>query len=883
MQKLSLRLPKYFSFTLLSTLLIAATLLTPSLHANINNIKGTYDILKPEYKQFSVIHGAVAWETGTIRRMYDLGTLGKKTSQIESKTIQLVHQLFYRIPESTSPVDFVVTEKIKSLSDIDTTLFVADCMLYLTNLPETEFFKNYQKYFAEYLTKDEGKKPSFKKKFLIPERLKIEASIKKDPIFAKYDQALRNLLPFIANAALECSIENYLPDYTPQLIVLGLLYKKTNCNRDMLEAYYKHLQDNIDCLNSPADWNAWKENVFTTQEDFKITNELQTAPPTDETIHNLYEKYIFATLTPDNHPPIISYSKPGIDPLVNCKEKGNEKNYRCFSDCMDTTIRNLINFLCYNSQTKLFDVTLLESRLGNPIHKSLKDFYIKNPDPNKAGDDPAHNDWAQTVISNIPFVIYRRTLPQPTSTFTDPRFIKIENPSASLAEFLKQNSIELLTEKAPAYEIVTSLKTLIIVLNHLLGIKLFIGANGDITEEEFLNEHFIKTYLPKIITAFRTSLPYDFSLEDIDKRDYTDKQIRLPLNLTFEQPEFYSINLTIGTKRGHGEIIFTPDQEKTAIQPQLSLPSKAPISYILTMENPTNFSNTQTCFLWLFSQPLDNPDRAFDVLKKNILFDKNILNLFIFVAGKNADIDRKTDIMLKIYKAALEKGLAEDKFVVKEAFNLAKKDVLSGFASFTAREIFEILVSKDKEFDEVIDLARTQFGIEDIEAKIISLELFKSLALKGKFLDEAARAAKNSMTYFDDFQLLLLELFEILASKDKLLDEAANIATRGINLRRTEEQEAVFKLFEILADKGVSLDAAITIARDGLASSDYTIQNNAGRLLSLLGPKNKYRDHVIDAIKMGLPSAHIGIKESAEEFLKELEAQKTAMPAAVTP
>ena len=42
-------------------------------HANINNIKGTYDILQDQYKHLSVIHGAVAWETETIRRLYDLG------------------------------------------------------------------------------------------------------------------------------------------------------------------------------------------------------------------------------------------------------------------------------------------------------------------------------------------------------------------------------------------------------------------------------------------------------------------------------------------------------------------------------------------------------------------------------------------------------------------------------------------------------------------------------------------------------------------------------------------------------------------------------------------------------------------------------------------
>jgi len=114
--------------TLLAFTLLAATLCTPTLHANINNIKGTYDILKQEYKHFSVIHGAVAWETGTIRRMYDLGALGYHGDKIKSRTIALVHKVFYRKPGTTSIAEFVATKEIRELTvtDAEVARFVSD-------------------------------------------------------------------------------------------------------------------------------------------------------------------------------------------------------------------------------------------------------------------------------------------------------------------------------------------------------------------------------------------------------------------------------------------------------------------------------------------------------------------------------------------------------------------------------------------------------------------------------------------------------------------------------------------------------------------------------------------------------------------------------------
>lgn len=40
---------------------------------NLYNLKGTYSILPENLQEFSVLDGAIAWHTGAIRRLYDLG------------------------------------------------------------------------------------------------------------------------------------------------------------------------------------------------------------------------------------------------------------------------------------------------------------------------------------------------------------------------------------------------------------------------------------------------------------------------------------------------------------------------------------------------------------------------------------------------------------------------------------------------------------------------------------------------------------------------------------------------------------------------------------------------------------------------------------------
>ena len=91
--------------------------------------------------------------------MYDLGALGYHGDKIKSHTIALVHKIFYRKPGTTSIAEFVATKEIRelTLTDAEVARFVADAVLYLHALPETEPFKKYQQTLAALQQADKEK------------------------------------------------------------------------------------------------------------------------------------------------------------------------------------------------------------------------------------------------------------------------------------------------------------------------------------------------------------------------------------------------------------------------------------------------------------------------------------------------------------------------------------------------------------------------------------------------------------------------------------------------------------------------------------------------------------------------------------------------------
>lgn len=113
-------------------------------HGMLQNIKNTYNIVHDEYKHLSLVHGAIAWETGVIRRLYDLGPtyptygndqhgrkviIGYVNIDQTHKLVRLIHALFYRVPGSMAEIDFGVTDLLANNDTFIITQLIAEIIM----------------------------------------------------------------------------------------------------------------------------------------------------------------------------------------------------------------------------------------------------------------------------------------------------------------------------------------------------------------------------------------------------------------------------------------------------------------------------------------------------------------------------------------------------------------------------------------------------------------------------------------------------------------------------------------------------------------------------------------------------------------------------------
>jgi hypothetical protein len=95
--------------------------------------------------------------------------------------------------------------------------------------------------------------------------------------------------------------------------------------------------------------------------------------------------------------------------------------YSEFPDCGETALRNLMNQLLYNSNTKKFDVDLLfelREKHFPKMNRKLIEFYTKNSNPMECIDPLVAKEWISTVSglnagrNSGPMIKYRRELQQ---------------------------------------------------------------------------------------------------------------------------------------------------------------------------------------------------------------------------------------------------------------------------------------------------------------------------------------------------------------------------------------------------------------------------------------------------------------------------------------
>jgi hypothetical protein len=85
-----------------------------------------------------------------------------------------------------------------------------------------------------------------------------------------------------------------------------------------------------------------------------------------------------------------------------------------YSDCGETSLRNFFNSMLFNSETKRFDVSILERlETGNPALKiqlfgPLREFYLENDNPAASVAERLRHKWAYEVVGRHEGIIYNR-------------------------------------------------------------------------------------------------------------------------------------------------------------------------------------------------------------------------------------------------------------------------------------------------------------------------------------------------------------------------------------------------------------------------------------------------------------------------------------------
>lgn len=554
------------SFSRLS--LVFLFFLPCTVHAMLQNIKDTHAIVNEEYRdKFSLVNGAVAWETGVIRRLYDFGQITisykQETGRITishydnyNPLVRLIHAFFYRVPGSVGVTDFGETKQLNQhLKDnpLEIAKTIAEIILKIENinildrkLRETLFLKT----LTEETNLTNEKIPKAEKNFMIfvntPSdknaynalttsgiyKNNMKPEIKKN-ITNLYDhliglnelyknlfaQAVLALVPKITSLAQitldalrECdqnNLESVYPEHTLHAVLLAFLYKCCSHDRNAIKAFYKELSSQIQILSIQALDDDWVNDHFEHVTQQQALEKLKAIfnNPQSITLHN--DEILYLTDQIHGLPPLIGY-----DDAIYFYDQGHATP--SFPDCMCNTIRNIILTLSYNQEINLYDPEILEQRLGHAIDEQLKDYIHKFSDPNIASSPVAHNKWIN-IIASIPYVAYKKIAGylDEDGKAIDARlngFILIPNLNLNegLKKFLEAQNYQLIGQDpipmGNGYEIRPSVRNLIVVLNHLLELKLFDNNGGLI--KEFSRSDFVKQYFPLLCKSLGTSKHY---------------------------------------------------------------------------------------------------------------------------------------------------------------------------------------------------------------------------------------------------------------------------------------------------------------------------------------------------------------------------------------
>lgn len=197
---------------------------------------------------------------------------------------------------------------------------------------------------------------------------------------------------------VETELRGYYPLGTTINVLLAFLWKKAT-DMTQLRAYLDEVARalNIQITNTLYYWpnNTMSEYTRADYEQFK--NKQQEEIPQMSLDELIFVRFGYDLY--DNPVP------PKVNMIGNAIFEGTP-----FPDCGETSLRNLLNVVSYDTEHKRFDPTIIQALLGSTVPETMITdtheksavlaYYMTNQSTEKIKTNRAHNDWA-TVVSGL--------------------------------------------------------------------------------------------------------------------------------------------------------------------------------------------------------------------------------------------------------------------------------------------------------------------------------------------------------------------------------------------------------------------------------------------------------------------------------------------------
>ncbi len=396
---------KYF----LPLFLLAFSTIHPEIP--IDQIKGLASILKEDKQYLSPLCGAMIWNSGYVKNLYEYGDDNDPLVKLTQKLFYLQHDQVTFGP-TTLPTNLATYFDEELIGKIINALENnGNVKAILTDFLDQE---DVQKKLEQHKNKLENEKQLLEEelKELLEQKEKSEELKEIRKKIKSYKEKIRDKNKNIRRLKTEsiaislATLINKANDatkkdnsiFTVYDILLAMLWRKANSKQDY-QKYFEQLDQSFFTNKEIINENNWLDNSGEYKEYTK--DEIEELKATDNPTNLSLEDFIiyqkFSAVT--KFPPLVKGT--------NVSYKGDN-----FPDCGETSLRNFFNVLLYDPETQSFNIEILRN-LGLSDNSKLVKFYKKYPgisnleshnenDPN----NNAYDDWA-AIVSEIPDVIYR--------------------------------------------------------------------------------------------------------------------------------------------------------------------------------------------------------------------------------------------------------------------------------------------------------------------------------------------------------------------------------------------------------------------------------------------------------------------------------------------